>query len=311
MKLNILPLSQQDERWKLKRLGGSTVTIGSYGCLLTCHSMFLRYLGQDLYSDTLNDIYKTKGVYDPQGNINFWAAGTAFENTWAAGEYYQCIDIPCDFNKIDQCLDKKMPVIAMVDFDANPATTGDWHFVLVIGKENGSYLINDPWTGETYFFEAKYGDPARMIYGLRIYLGKEVPDGTTCEDQLSDCKVSLQSCEEALAGKSLEVNDLRTTLETQERDNKDLANQLIAARAERDSVVREKEVLAKAADDLNKRIDQLDYEVDTLQRGLDSAHAEVKALTEALAGYTSLKISDISTKDLYSELFYRLFHKKI
>lgn len=63
-----------------------------------------------------------------------------------------------------------MPVIALVDFD--PKTQGvQGHFVLIIGKD-GDYLINDPMAnpGEgSYWFSARYGDPARGIYGLRLY----------------------------------------------------------------------------------------------------------------------------------------------
>ena len=277
MKLNILPLSQRDDRWKLKRLGTSSVTIGNYGCLLTCHSMFLRYLGQDLFPDALNEVYKNKGVYDLKNLINFYAAGNAFENTWIDEENYDCIDRPCDLGKINKLLDQKMPVIAMVDFDANPATTGDWHFVLIIGKENDSYLINDPWTGETYFFEAKYGDPARMIYGLRIYKGKEVPNGTNLEDQLSDCKVSLESTTEALAGKTLEVDNFRKRLEAQERDNKDLTNQILEARGQRDTAVREKNELEKTAENLETKVKELEEGIKTLEETVKALREELKA----------------------------------
>jgi len=294
MKLAINPLSQRDERWKLKRLGGSNVTIGNYGCLLVCHSMYLRYLGQDLLPDALNEVYKNKGVFDPQGNINFWAAATAFENTWVADEYYNCYDIPCDLSKIDYLLDKKMPVIALVDF--SPKAGIQTHFVLIKGKENNSYLINDPWTGEEYFFEAKYGDPATKIFGLRIYTGREVPNGTSVEDQLSDCKVSLGSCEEALATKSLEVNNLRTSLETQERDNKDLIGQLLEARNQRDKAVREQEELAK--------------KVEGLETGLSSAKEEIKRLKTALKSSQALKFEAIGTWDLAKELFKRFLHRR-
>ena len=73
MKLNIPPLGQRDPRWKDKRLGGGG-SIGNYGCLLVCHAMMLTYFGHEVDPDTLNAIYKEKGVYD--GNlINFFAAG--------------------------------------------------------------------------------------------------------------------------------------------------------------------------------------------------------------------------------------------
>jgi len=301
MKLAINPLSQRDERWKLKRLGGSNVTIGNYGCLLVCHSMYLRYLGQDLLPDALNEVYKNKGVFDPQGNINFWAAATAFENTWVADEYYNCYDIPCDLSKIDYLLDKKMPVIALVDF--SPKAGIQTHFVLIKGKENNSYLINDPWTGEEYFFEAKYGDPATKIFGLRIYTGREVPNGTSVEDQLSGCKVSLKSLAKQLETKELQlveaagkIRGLENLLERQEADNKDLGEQLLEARNQRDKAVGEQEGLAK--------------KVEGLETSLSSAKGEIKRLKTALRDSQALKFEAIGTWDLAKELFKRFLHRR-
>lgn len=231
MKLNILPLSQRDEKWKLKRLGTGTGTIGNYGCLLVCHAMMLTYYGHEFLPDVLNEVYKTKDVFDLGNQINFFAAANVFGDI-TADEYYNCYDTPCDLSKIDAQLEKKQPVIALVDF--SPTAGVQTHFVLIIGKaEDGHYLINDPWTGETYFFHAKYGEPARYIYGLRIYSG-EPKNGISDEDKISDLNDSLKSCNQDLAKKAKEVAGLTVELETQERDNKDLATQLLESRNERD-----------------------------------------------------------------------------
>ena len=56
----------------------------------------------------------------------------------------------------------------------------------------------------------------------------------TAEDKVSDLTDSLSSCNTDLAKKAEEVAGLRVELETQERDNKDLASQLLEARSERD-----------------------------------------------------------------------------
>jgi hypothetical protein len=71
MKLNIPPLGQRDTRWNRKILG-TKGTIGSYGCLLVCHTMMLNYYGHDFTPDTLNAVYKEKGVYDLGNLINFY-----------------------------------------------------------------------------------------------------------------------------------------------------------------------------------------------------------------------------------------------
>ena len=276
MKLDIKPLSQRDARWKDKKLGGGG-SIGLYGCLLTCHAMALTYYGHDVTPDTLNELFKQKGCYD--GNyLNFYKVGDVY-NDYIDVEYYDCQDIPCDLTKIDKKLGEKRPVIAMVDFDANPSTKGDWHFVLIIGKENdGSYYINDPWTGETYFFHAKYGDPAKGIYGLRIYDGTP-PNISNPQDKIDELQNQVQSANEALASKALEVSMLTEKLSKAERDITDLQEQLNTTRSERDQAnweAKQKEIsLEKTQDDLKKAQE----EITRLNEIIETSSKEFKKLS--------------------------------
>ena len=41
MPFNLVRISQQDPRWKNIKLGYSDLTLGSYGCALTCVAMYL------------------------------------------------------------------------------------------------------------------------------------------------------------------------------------------------------------------------------------------------------------------------------
>lgn len=304
MKLSILPLSQNDPRWKSKKYDGIDGTMGRYACNLVCQTMFLRYLGQDILPDALNEIYKSKGVYDKNGLINFYAAGEAFANTWTAEEFYQCMDVPCDLSKIDKLLDQKMPVIAMVDFDANPATTGDWHFVLIIGKENDSYLINDPYTGETYFFEAKYGDPAKMIYGLRIYKGKEVPNGLSCEDKLAKAEITVSSLTDENSRLGLENDELRKALKTEEREHNETKEELGQVRNQRDTAVREK-------GELEQKVKPLEEQVASLKEGSVGKDEEIKSLKVALKASQEGNLTNLSINELIAEIVRRIFSKKL
>lgn len=240
MKLNIPPLSQRDNRWKDKRLGGGG-TIGLYGCLLICHAMALAYYGHETSPDSLNEIFKSKGAYD--GNyLNFYAVGNVFGD-YKAVEFYECNDVPCDLSKIDKMLAQKKPVIAKVDFDQNPSTKGDWHFVLIIGKEDdGAYYINDPWTGETYYFNAKYGDPLKGIYGLRIYDGIP-PKESNYEDRIQELTEQVKSANESLAEKSFEVSMLTDKLTDSQNKVEELQESLNKARSDRDSAIWENDQL--------------------------------------------------------------------
>ena len=259
MKLNILPLSQRDARWKDKKMGGGG-SIGQYGCYLTCWSMMAIYFGHEVLPDVLNEVFKSKNVYD--GNyINFYAAGNVFGDI-KAKEYYECEDIPCDLSKIDQLLAEKKPVIAEVDFDNNPSTKGDYHFVLIIGKNeaDGAYFCNDPWYGDTIFFHARYGEPSKGIYGLRIYDGNPKIE-INLQDSVNDLTDKLQSCNTALADKSLEVNKLLDDLQEQERDNADLAKQLAESRSQRDQISWENDKLKIQVKSLSEEIDSLKSQV--------------------------------------------------
>lgn len=252
MKLPIFPLSQRDTRWATNKLGFSDVTIGKSGCMLTCHSMLLQYFGHAYFPDGLNEVYKSKNVYVDLNLIDYWRASGTFPGFKSVDNgFIQCPDTPAPLEIIDQYLERRLPVIVLVDFDK--ATQGmQSHFVLIIGKENGSYYCNDPWTGETYFFEAKYGDPSQGIYGLRLYEGT-VPaeeDGLywvyykgakltppyeqNPQDIITDLKGQLDTVHGQLEVKTVEANDYRTKLERQTSDNQDLGRQLIEARRERD-----------------------------------------------------------------------------
>ena len=265
MKLSILPLGQRDLNWSAKKMGGGG-TIGRYGCLLVCHAMALRYYGQDVMPDTLNEVFKTKGAYD--GNfLNFYAVGDVYEG-YKAIDYYECNEVACDLTKIDAMLARKMPVIAKVDFDMNPATTGDWHFVLIIGKaEDGAYFINDPYTGETYYFHAKYGEPARNIYGLRIYEGQ--PPEDTQQQKIDELNESVKICNTTLADKALEVSILTEKKAGLEAKVAQLSEELDKTRNEKNTLSWEKEQLTIKASELEKEVEKLQVRVKAQKEKLD------------------------------------------
>ena len=157
--LNITPLSQKDPRWGSVKLGTSSSTIGGYGCLITSASMMLRHFGFDTDPGRLNDLLKANGGYQ-NGNLFVWGALEKIFKGVKFGYRYNGAYL----DKIDEQLRAGKPVI--INVDLNPATSVlDEHWVLIVGKVNGSYIINDPWYGTQFKFEDKYGNPAT---GVRI-----------------------------------------------------------------------------------------------------------------------------------------------
>jgi hypothetical protein len=157
--LNITPLSQKDPRWGSVKLGTSSSTIGGYGCLITSASMMLRHFGFDTDPGRLNDLLKANGGYQ-NGNLFVWGALEKIFKGVSFGYRYNGAYL----DKVDEQLRAGKPVI--VNVDLNPATPApDEHWVLIVGKVNGSYIINDPWYGTQFKFEDKYGAPSK---GVRI-----------------------------------------------------------------------------------------------------------------------------------------------
>lgn len=108
--------SQRDSRWSQQKLGTSTLTIGDYGCAITCIAMMAR-----VRPDKVNNIMVSSGAFHQNALVK-WAPvsglfGLSFQTQ---GEYY--------------------PRIAEVSGLSGFAQ----HFVLVMNKD----ILWDPWDGK-------------------------------------------------------------------------------------------------------------------------------------------------------------------
>ena len=69
---------------------------------------------------------------------------------------------------IDAQLEKGIPSIVKVDMIPSTSVV-DEHWVLVVGKVGGKYIINDPKDGQQVVFNDRYGDPDTKIYNVASY----------------------------------------------------------------------------------------------------------------------------------------------
>ncbi|MBN1941877.1 MAG: C39 family peptidase [Phycisphaerae bacterium] len=124
---------------------GDGFTMRGYGCAVTSMSMALHYAGYtDQDPGTLNSLMACFGGFSGKGNV-LWGAATR-----AAANYAQLPNI--NFRNVvsktteglDELLATGNPVIVRVTsrFDRNGKPK--YHFVLVTGKEDGHYIIQDP-----------------------------------------------------------------------------------------------------------------------------------------------------------------------
>jgi len=180
----IKQFSQTDPAWKSKLLGFDKASnIGNFGCLLTSITMLASGYGVSETPDTLNE--KMKKV------VGF-SAGTAFLIPGAISAalpgiryvtYSNCSGAPAPLAEIDGWLGRGKPVVVEVDW--SPQAGVQTHYMLVYGKENGDYLVYDPYpfpiaNGKIKLSQSKYAqiggtkDPAKIITGVMYFDGPSV-----------------------------------------------------------------------------------------------------------------------------------------
>ncbi len=160
----VTPLWQRDPRWANVRLGTSNTTIGSYGCLLTSVTMYANHLLSANYTPPeMNEIINGVNGF-VQGNLfRFASLWEAFPQI-KADKLIRTPLTPAPLAEIDKILADGRPVI--VETRINKKTE---HWVLIVGKRDGKYVINDPLTGKQISFEDVYGSPPRWIYSIVSY----------------------------------------------------------------------------------------------------------------------------------------------
>ena len=139
------PLSQRDPGWRAVPLGfGDSQTIGSDGCTLTCLTMVANGLGFSETPATLND--KLKGLGANVGFIGplmVWAGLTRACPGITLNAFARCRDTAAPMDSIDAALDAGRPVV--VELDMSPSAGLQNHWVVLLGRQDGDYLIFDPW----------------------------------------------------------------------------------------------------------------------------------------------------------------------
>jgi hypothetical protein len=184
MTLQFSLLSQRDSQWAAKKLGTSNVTIGGYGCLLTCLSMVAKYYGHTTNPDLLNQALNGVGGYAQQ-NLYVWGSLTKIYSDITETKNIPTPDPVTDsqWAQIDAELQAGHPVICEVDFI--PATSAvDMHFVCIIGHEGDQWIVADPWYGDSASL-TRYGVPAKTVQRL-VFTSGPVPQLSHTDTPITD-----------------------------------------------------------------------------------------------------------------------------
>lgn len=137
--------SQRDSRWAGNAIGNSSYTIFESGCLVTSVAMIHRYYG---YNTDPADI-AGRDSYFIFGNMRIPWPGPG-------GRRYSLLGWGYPKSAIDSELEDENPVIVGVHAN-NAAGT---HFIVLAEKDNGSYVMYDPYYGPDLKFSDYYSTSA-------------------------------------------------------------------------------------------------------------------------------------------------------
>lgn len=159
--------SQLDEAWRGDRLGTSSFTMGSSGCLTTCLTSAARMQGMLTENECrdageLNRLFSEKNVYDKEGNIQ-WAA---LEDALGVRAVRQEAGA-WDGAKIESLLQNGIYPVVRVRMKRS----GNVHFVLIVRSEAGEFWCMDPMMQKTELVSLK--EFGNRIYGVRYLEWKD------------------------------------------------------------------------------------------------------------------------------------------
>lgn len=162
----IQPVSQRDPRWADKRLGmaGSTLTIGQWGCMMTCFTMTANAFGHPVTPAQLNDLMVRKGGFIDTNLTKWNALSVVYSDIIYGGKMGSS---PSTMNYIDASLAEGRPISVQVDFTSDtPYTDNDQHWVLIVAKDGDDYRINDPWLlpEQEASLKQRYGRAGRPLW---------------------------------------------------------------------------------------------------------------------------------------------------
>ncbi len=133
-------LYQNDEKWKSIKLGNSSETIGSWGCLLTSVTMILNAIGYNETPETVNEKMKKAGGF--QGAL-FMPSFLPYVWSNCAYRDMQPCESSVPIAQIDAAVAAGKPVILQVDWNKQKGI--QTHFVLVKEKKGNDYVLYDPY----------------------------------------------------------------------------------------------------------------------------------------------------------------------
>lgn len=147
---------QRDARWADERIGGFGESMAHVGCTVCSLAMALDYYGAKTTPKELNEFLKANEGYNPRG----WLRWNAVDKVSGGKVTMDYLGRPTHA-VIDRALQNRQPVLAKVYINAVIP-----HWVLIVGKDGGEYLMRDPLGAENAI--DRVSDYKSKIYAVRI-----------------------------------------------------------------------------------------------------------------------------------------------
>ena len=139
---NVVCAFQKNPLWSQDKLGTSAYTMGSSGCLTTCltsvvdmQDIEIDQIRDGLTPGTLNALFSSHNVYDGKGNIQ-WGQLESLLGVSIVRKQASALSA----GEIDHLLEQGCYPIVRV----RVAGLGNYHFVLIVGAQDGEYMCMDP-----------------------------------------------------------------------------------------------------------------------------------------------------------------------
>ena len=139
---NVVCAFQKNPLWNHDKLGTSAYTMGSSGCLTTCltsvvdmQNIEIDQMRDGVTPGTLNALFSSHNVYDGDGNIQ-WGQLESLFGVSIVRKQASALSV----GEIDHLLEQGCYPIVRV----RVAGLGNYHFVLIVGAQDGEYLCMDP-----------------------------------------------------------------------------------------------------------------------------------------------------------------------
>ena len=167
MPFNIVHISQQDPRWKSVHLGNSNLTLGAYGCAVTCVAMYLSGFNYAEDTASLNTKLKSNGGFVDAAIV--WGAVSSIYPKVIYKNLILCRDTDAPIDMIGNAVNAGQPVL--LEVDSSPSSGLQTHWVVAYKKVGKDFLILDP-----YPYPSDAGEVSLMA---RYSQGKELKRSIT------------------------------------------------------------------------------------------------------------------------------------